>query len=563
MMDWAAGCSNEYWALTKRKPHMDAIEEACELIKDPEDIPGDRYNYQEPEESEEEEEEWSEEDEEDERETRRRLFAFRFNTNADAERCFWLLEPWMGAGGGAAAAAGGGTPLRKMLGLDAAIPDVHEEEERAKQQQHGGQEEEEEEDEDVSPYVLVKREQLESNEPDGGSNNSDAQTQMMELDRTPATQREHEAWVRCMDCNKWRRVPQMMAEAISRNLAGRWTCEVSTQRHISSCEVPQELLHDEIHARIAMGVNRPFYDDDDLNPPSGIACDGEGLRAEGGKNGGGDGGGGEGGELKDGSKHSSHFEDMDRDVLKSIDRDGGSGGGGGNNHPQMMEVDRATTTPALTTTLVPTQGKPPPEVDMNERSDKVSIAPEIGMSAVQHQRQHQHQHQHQQLNENLNSPPPPSPSPSPLCTTGGIAAVAAAAAAAAATLAAEQIASLKRQLAESQAETERLHDYAAGAEVELEALAEAAGAVDNYTLWSGGLPLGVTDQEIDSHIRVMIRRCLCLEDMHARRANAGATAFARTPIGPRLTFDEYLVWCSTTTPCSTRPEMTHTRVTCT
>ena len=71
-------------------------------------------------------------------------------------------------------------------------------------------------------------------------------------------------------------------------------------------------------------------------------------------------------------------------------------------------------------------------------------------------------------------------------------------------------------------------------------------AVDDYTLWSGGLPPGVSDQEIYSHIRVMIRRFVDPEDVDggaggdAARANAGATAFASAPMGPRLRCEEYL-----------------------
>jgi|AntAceMinimDraft_1070359.scaffolds.fasta_scaffold03405_5 hypothetical protein len=84
--------------------------------------------------------------------------------------------------------------------------------------------------------------------------------------------RECEAWVQCESCNKWRRVPQAMAEVASRQDEGRqWTCRASAHPRINTCEVPQELDDDEIDARIAMGGNCPFYhvDDDNLNQPGG------------------------------------------------------------------------------------------------------------------------------------------------------------------------------------------------------------------------------------------------------------------------------------------------------
>ena len=83
--------------------------------------------------------------------------------------------------------------------------------------------------------------------------------------------REREAWVQCENCNKWRRVPQSKAEEYTRADAGEWTCEVSTHPRINSCDVPQELPDDDIDARIAMGENCPFYDDEDLNPPETIS----------------------------------------------------------------------------------------------------------------------------------------------------------------------------------------------------------------------------------------------------------------------------------------------------
>ena len=83
--------------------------------------------------------------------------------------------------------------------------------------------------------------------------------------------REREAWVQCESCNKWRRVPQSQAEEFSRADAGEWTCSVSSHPRINSCDVPQELEDDDIDARIAMGDQCPFYDDNDLNPPEIIA----------------------------------------------------------------------------------------------------------------------------------------------------------------------------------------------------------------------------------------------------------------------------------------------------
>ena len=60
-------------------------------------------------------------------------------------------------------------------------------------------------------------------------------------------------------------------EEFSRADAGEWTCSVSSHPRINSCDVPQELEDDDIDARIAMGDQCPFYDDNDLNPPEIIA----------------------------------------------------------------------------------------------------------------------------------------------------------------------------------------------------------------------------------------------------------------------------------------------------
>ena len=73
--------------------------------------------------------------------------------------------------------------------------------------------------------------------------------------------------MQCESCNKWRRVPQSQAEEFSRADAGEWICSVSSHPKINSCDVPQELEDDDIDARIAMGDECPFYDDDDLDPP--------------------------------------------------------------------------------------------------------------------------------------------------------------------------------------------------------------------------------------------------------------------------------------------------------
>ena len=80
--------------------------------------------------------------------------------------------------------------------------------------------------------------------------------------------REREAWVQCESCDKWRRVPHSQAARFSRKDAGNWICSISSHPKINSCDVPQELGNDDIDARIAMGDECPFYDDDDLNPPA-------------------------------------------------------------------------------------------------------------------------------------------------------------------------------------------------------------------------------------------------------------------------------------------------------
>ena len=75
--------------------------------------------------------------------------------------------------------------------------------------------------------------------------------------------------------------------------------------------------------------------------------------------------------------------------------------------------------------------------------------------------------------------------------------------------------------------------------------------MDDYNLWSSGLPPSITQQEISSHIRVLIRRCVLssgdLQDGQSagwhdidHTANTSAVRFASTPIGPRLRFEEYV-----------------------
>ena len=63
-------------------------------------------------------------------------------------------------------------------------------------------------------------------------------------------------------------MPHSQAARFSRKDAGNWICSISSHPKINSCDVPQELGNDDIDARIAMGVECPFYDDDDLNPPA-------------------------------------------------------------------------------------------------------------------------------------------------------------------------------------------------------------------------------------------------------------------------------------------------------
>jgi hypothetical protein len=63
-VDWATGWTQGYWAVSKRKPHMRGIGEACEVIKDPKDVPEIWFNYPE---SESESESESEEEVEEEK----------------------------------------------------------------------------------------------------------------------------------------------------------------------------------------------------------------------------------------------------------------------------------------------------------------------------------------------------------------------------------------------------------------------------------------------------------------------------------------------------------------
>lgn len=53
-----------------------------------------------------------------------------------------------------------------------------------------------------------------------------------------------DSWVQCDTCNKWRRIPVALAEALGDD--DKWHCKENPNRDFASCEVPQELTNEEI-----------------------------------------------------------------------------------------------------------------------------------------------------------------------------------------------------------------------------------------------------------------------------------------------------------------------------
>ncbi|XP_014500972.1 histone-lysine N-methyltransferase ASHH2 isoform X2 [Vigna radiata var. radiata] len=59
------------------------------------------------------------------------------------------------------------------------------------------------------------------------------------------------AWVRCDDCYKWRRIPAVLADLIDETNR-TWTCKDSSDRAFADCAVPQEKSNAEINAELGL-----------------------------------------------------------------------------------------------------------------------------------------------------------------------------------------------------------------------------------------------------------------------------------------------------------------------
>ncbi|KAK7351090.1 hypothetical protein VNO77_10270 [Canavalia gladiata] len=59
------------------------------------------------------------------------------------------------------------------------------------------------------------------------------------------------AWVRCDDCHKWRRIPTALADLIEETNR-TWTCKDSSDKALADCAIPQEKSNAEINAELGL-----------------------------------------------------------------------------------------------------------------------------------------------------------------------------------------------------------------------------------------------------------------------------------------------------------------------
>ncbi|CAK7346920.1 unnamed protein product [Dovyalis caffra] len=71
------------------------------------------------------------------------------------------------------------------------------------------------------------------------------------------------AWVRCDDCLKWRRIPVGLVESISQTHC-QWICKDSTDKAFANCSIPQEKSNAEINAELGISD----ADEDACDAPS-------------------------------------------------------------------------------------------------------------------------------------------------------------------------------------------------------------------------------------------------------------------------------------------------------
>lgn len=69
-----------------------------------------------------------------------------------------------------------------------------------------------------------------------------------------AARAEKETWVQCDSCQKWRRVPVEMAEALSDD--DKWFCKMNPDSAFNRCKVPQEMSDAEINRQLGIDSDR-------------------------------------------------------------------------------------------------------------------------------------------------------------------------------------------------------------------------------------------------------------------------------------------------------------------
>ncbi|XP_019416874.1 PREDICTED: histone-lysine N-methyltransferase ASHH2-like [Lupinus angustifolius] len=68
------------------------------------------------------------------------------------------------------------------------------------------------------------------------------------------------AWVRCDDCHKWRRIPAVLADLINET-NDTWTCKDNGDKTFADCAIPQEMSNAEINAELGISDEEDAYDD--------------------------------------------------------------------------------------------------------------------------------------------------------------------------------------------------------------------------------------------------------------------------------------------------------------
>ncbi|KAE9587204.1 putative histone-lysine N-methyltransferase chromatin remodeling SET family [Lupinus albus] len=70
----------------------------------------------------------------------------------------------------------------------------------------------------------------------------------------------HNAWVRCDDCHKWRRIPAVLADLINET-NDTWTCKDNGDKNFADCDIPQEMSNAEINAELGISDEEDAYEE--------------------------------------------------------------------------------------------------------------------------------------------------------------------------------------------------------------------------------------------------------------------------------------------------------------